>query len=376
MRDYYEILGVQKGADKDVIKKAYRQLALKFHPDRNPGDKSAEDKFKEAAEAYDVLSNDEKRSRYDRFGHAGVNGFGGMGGPGAAGFHDVNDIFSAFGDIFSDFFGGQGGPGFGGAGQRRSRSRARRGSDLRYRLQIELKDVLTGTQKEIEFETEESCKTCSGSGAKAGSSPETCKACGGSGQVVRQQGFFAMASTCGSCRGEGQIIVDPCGTCRGRGRTAVDRKLSIQIPAGVDNGTQLRLSSEGEAGYLGGGPGDLYVEVVIADDPRFERDGTALHSELKISYLQAALGSSVEFETLAGARRVDVDSGTYDGDIIRVKNEGLPSLRGSHRGELVLHVKVEFPKKLSKKEEELLREIAKDKGIEVAGGSGIFGRKK
>ncbi len=375
MRDYYEILGVQKGSDKDVIKKAYRQLALKFHPDRNPGDKSAEDKFKEAAEAYDVLSNDDKRARYDRFGHAGVNGFGGSGG-GGQGFHDVNDIFSAFGDIFSDFF-GQGGPGFGpGGGRQRSRTRVRRGSDLRYRMAVELKDVLTGAQKEIQFETEESCKTCTGSGAKAGTTAETCRTCGGSGQVVRQQGFFAMATACGTCRGEGQTIKEPCTTCRGRGRTAVERKLSIQIPAGVDTGTQLRLTGEGESGYFGGGPGDLYVEIVVEDDPRFERDGMVLHRELKISYLQAALGAEVPVETLTGEKPVEIVSGSYDGEKVRMKHEGLPGLRGATRGDMILHLKVEFPKKLSKKEEELLREIAKERGVSVAGSAGMFGRKK
>jgi molecular chaperone DnaJ len=379
-RDYYEILGVQKGADKDAIKKAYRQLAMKYHPDRNPGDKEAEDKFKEAAEAYDVLSNDDKRARYDRFGHAGVNGMGGFGGggPGGQGFHDINDIFSAFGDVFSDFFGGAGG-GFGGPGthQRgRSRSRARRGSDLRYHLQIELKDVLAGTQKEIQFETEEGCKTCEGSGAAKGSKATSCLTCGGSGQVVRQQGFFTMATTCHACRGEGQVIKDPCTKCHGKGRTAVKRKLSISVPAGVDTGSQLRLTGEGEAGYLGGGSGDLYIEIHVKDHDQFEREGQTLHSELPISYLQALLGAKINVDTLSGENEIEIEPGSHEGTQVRVKGEGLPSIRNSQRGDLIYHLKVVYPKKLSKKEEELLREIAEEKGEKVLEPGGLFGRRK
>lgn len=368
-KDYYEILGVSRGSDKDSIKKAYRQLAMKYHPDRNPGDSSAEAKFKEASEAYGILSDQEKRSRYDQFGHAGINGFGG--GQGGAGFHDINDIFSAFGDVFSDFFGGS--PG---GARTRSRTRARRGSDLRYFLDIDLKDVLSSSQKEIQFDTEESCKTCEGSGAKTGTKAESCSTCKGSGQVVRQQGFFTMATPCQSCRGEGTLIKDPCVKCRGQGRTPVKRKLSINIPAGVDSGTQLRLSGEGESGYYSGGAGDLYVEVRVREDERFERDGQMLHSELEISYLQALLGAEIAVETLSGASTVEVEPGSYEGAKIRLKGEGLPSLRSSNRGDIIYHVKVDFPKKLSKKEDELLREIAKEKGESVLNPAGIFGRKK
>lgn len=368
-KDYYEVLGVQRGADKETIKKAYRQMAMKYHPDRNPGDTKAEAQFKEAAEAYGVLSDDDKRARYDRFGHAGVNGFGG--GPGgAAGFHDINDIFSAFGDVFSDFFGGAS------AGQRsRSRSRARRGSDLRYVLEVDLKDVLTGLQKEIEFETEEGCKTCEGSGAKPGTKPEPCHTCGGRGQVVRQQGFFTMATTCHTCRGEGQTIKEKCSKCRGTGRTSVKRKLSINIPAGVDTGTQLRLSGEGESGYFGGGPGDLYVELRVREHDHFEREGRTLHGELEISYLQALLGAELEVETLDGKKKVEIAPGSYDGAEIKLRHEGLPSLRSQPRGDLIYHLKVDFPKKLSKKEEELLRQIAEEKGESVLGPAGLFGRR-
>lgn len=370
-KDYYEILGVPRGSDKDSIKKAYRSLAMKYHPDRNPGDAAAEAKFKEAAEAYDVLSDADKRSRYDRFGHAGVNGF--SGGAGGAGFHDINDIFSAFGDVFSDFFGGAQ-PGAG--GRTRSRTRARRGSDLRYFLEIKLSDVLNGTQKEIEFDSEEGCKTCEGSGAKPGTKPEPCRTCGGSGQVVRQQGFFTMATTCHTCRGEGQTIKEACTKCRGQGRIAAKRKLSINVPAGVDSGTQLRLSGEGESGFFGGGPGDLYVEIRVKDDDRFERDGQTLHGELSISYLQALLGAEIEVDTITESKKVEVAPGSYDGAEIRLRHEGLPTVRSSNRGDLVYHLKVEFPKKLNKKEEELLREIAKEKGEEVLGSSGLFGRRK
>jgi len=369
-RDYYEILGVQRGADNDAIKKAYRQMAMKYHPDRNPGDTAAEAKFKEAAEAYDVLSNNQKRANYDRFGHVGVNnGFGG--GPGGQGFTDINDIFSAFGDVFSDFFGGGATSGRG-----RSRSRARRGSDLRYFLDVELKDVLSGAQKEIQFQTDEACKTCSGSGAKPGTEPETCRTCGGSGQVVRQQGFFTMATTCHTCRGEGRVIHEKCSKCHGQGRTQVTRKLDINVPAGVDNGTQLRLSGEGEAGYMGGAAGDLYVEIRVKEDERFEREGQTLHAELEVSYLQAALGAEVEVETLSGLKKVKIDHGSQNGDRVRLKHEGLPSLRTQTRGDLFFHLHVTVPKKLSKKEEELLREIAEEKGESVLAHSGLFGRKK
>lgn len=366
-RDYYEILGVERSADSVTIKKAYRSLAIKFHPDKNPGDKEAEDKFKECAEAYQILSDPNKKARYDQFGHAGVNG--GPGGFGGGGFGDVNDIFSAFGDIFGDFFGG--------AGPRTRRgSRTSRGSDLRYVVDIEMKEVLTGAEKQIEFETEDTCKTCTGTGAKKGSSPETCRNCGGAGQVVRQQGFFAVATTCGSCQGQGQVIKDPCGDCQGSGRQASKRKISVNIPKGVSTGTQLRLSNEGEGGFRGGPRGDLYVQVNVVDHPNFEREGQNLHRRFKISYLQALLGAELEVETLDGTADLVVEPGTQPTDILSVKGEGLPSLRNPRRGDLFVHISIDIPKKLSKNEEKALRDLAEEKGESVLGKSGIFGRKK
>jgi len=366
-RDFYEILGVDKGADQNAIKKAYRQMAMKYHPDKNPGDKQAEERFKEAAEAYGVLSDPQKKAQYDRFGHAGFQGFPGGGG----GFHDVNDIFSAFGDIFGDFFGGQAG-----ARGRGSRSRTQRGSDLRYVMDIDLVDVLKGTEKSIEFEAEVQCKTCSGSGAKAGSSPDTCRTCRGTGQVVRQQGFFAMATTCSACGGEGQVIKDPCGGCRGQGRVPDKRKISVKVPAGVGTGTQLRMGGEGEGGYRGGPSGDLYVQINVKDDPRFERDGQDLHTEVKVDYLQALLGSQVKVLGLDGELTLDIQSGVQPGEILRMKGEGLPGLRNPKRGDLLAHIKVDIPKKLTRSEEESLRIIAKEKGLEVGEPAGFFGRRR
>ncbi len=361
-RDYYEILGVGREADADTIKKAYRKMAMKYHPDKNPDDSAAEEKFKEAAKAYEVLSNKEKRARYDRFGHAGVDGNAGFGG----GFQDVSDVFSAFGDIFGDMF-----------GQRGSRSRgggARRGADLRYQLEISLNDVVSGAQKEIRFEVEENCGECSGSGSEKGTTPSPCKQCGGSGQFVRNQGFFSFASPCSVCSGSGVVIVHPCRKCSGSGRKRVQRNLAVNIPAGVSTGTQLRLNGEGEPGGAGSPSGDLYVEIFVQPDRRFERRDNHLVTELKITYLEALLGAEVNVETLLGQTKVVIPVGTGPGEVIRVAGEGLPSLRGARKGDLLLAVVIEFPKKLSKKEEKLLREIAEDKGLKVSRSSklGLF----
>ncbi len=360
-RDYYQILGVTKTADQDAIKKAYRKLALQFHPDKNPDNKEAESKFKEAAQAYEVLGNPQKRTQYDQFGHAAFTRNGRGGGFGG-GFTDVNDIFEAFGDIFSDFFGET----------RSGRSRNQRGSDLRYLLELDLKQVLTGIEKDIRFETEDGCETCEGSGADPKFGTETCAMCGGRGKVIQSQGFFQMASACPACRGRGQKIKKPCADCRGNGRVVNEKKIKVKVPAGVDTGVRLRVAGEGEGGYNGGGPGDLYVEIRVHDHPKFQRQSKDLFGTLKINYIQALLGSEVEVDTLTGKSKVEVPAGTQTGEQIKLEGEGVPSLKSSARGDIYFEVEVEIPKKLKKDEEEMLREIAKLRGDKVKGKKGIF----
>lgn len=371
-RDYYEILGVSRDADADTIKKAYRKLALQFHPDRNPGDQAAEDKFKEAAEAYDILSTPEKKSRYDQFGH---QAFGGGGGFGGGGFTDMNDIFSNFGDIFGDIFGG----GFQqqGRGNPRTKNSPRRGSDLRYISEIELADVLKDFEKQIEFETEIECGDCTGTGAEKGSRPVTCSVCKGRGQVVRQQGFFTMATTCNTCQGSGESIEKPCKTCRGQGRSRSKRKIKVNIPAGVDSGTRLRVNGEGEGGFKGGPNGDLFVEIRVADHDVFDRDGDHIFAELDVPYLQFILGGELKVDGLDGEVEVKIPRGAQIGERIKVSGRGIPSLRGSRRGDLYFSLRPEFPTKIDSDEEKLLRQIADLKKTEVAGESkSFFGRKK
>jgi molecular chaperone DnaJ len=366
-RDFYEILGVAKNVDQDTIKKAYRKLAMQFHPDKNPGNAEAEEKFKEAAEAYEVLSDTEKRSRYDRFGHQAFQ----QGGRG--GFQNAEDIFSSFGDIFEDFFGG------GGRSQGRGSTQPRRGADLRYMTEIFLKDVISGSEKEIEFDTEESCSPCSGSGAEKGSKPEGCPTCGGSGQVVRQQGFFSMASTCPTCRGEGVMIKNPCKSCRGTGRSKAHRKIQVTIPPGVDTGTRLRVSGEGEGGYRGGPTGDLYVEIRVRDHDLFQRQDSDLIAPLEIDYLQFLLGGEITVPTVTGEEKMEIRKGLKPGENIKLSGQGLPSLRGSRRGDLYFNVQVKFPVKISKEEEKLLNELAKLRGVaagESSEGFSLFGKKK
>lgn len=368
--DYYEVLGVERNADGDMIKKAYRKLAMQYHPDRNPGNKEAEDKFKELAEAYDVLGNEEKRARYNQFGHQAFTQ-----GGGGHHFHDMGDIFSQFGDIFGDIF-GQGG-GFGGRsqGSARSRNSPRRGSDLRYLFQLELKDVLTESEKEITFETEDQCGECTGSGGAKGSKPTVCKTCRGTGQVVRQQGFFTMATTCHTCSGQGEIIDNPCKTCSGHGRVKAKRKIKVTIPAGVDNGTRLRVSGEGEGGYKGGPNGDLFVEIRVNEHDVFSREGDHLFAQLDVNYLQFLLGGEETVEGLDGDVTVEIPKGSSPGDRIKISGRGIPSLRGSRRGDLYYTINVEFPNKLTETEEKNLREIASDRGVNIKPPKkGLFGR--
>ena len=355
--DYYEILGVERSADADTIKKAYRKLAMQYHPDKNPGNKEAEEKFKEAASAYEVLSSPDKRAKYDRFGHQAF-------AQGGRGFQDADDIFSSFSDIFGDLFGG-GGMGGQTRGRRSSHGPAR-GSDLRYICEIQLKEVISGIERDIEFDTDESCGECSGSGAAKGSQADTCSTCRGGGQVVSQQGFFTVATTCPNCQGSGKIIRTPCPKCKGKGRTRVSRKIRVNVPAGVDNGTQLRVTGEGEGGHRGGPAGDLYVEIRVSEDERFQRHGLDLLGSLRISYIQALLGTDIETETIDGKETVTVPHGTNTGDRIRLEKKGVPSIRGGGRGSLYFEVEVEVPSKLTKEEEKLLRQIAELRGETVS----------
>ena len=354
-RDYYEILMVEKTADAETIKKAYRKLAMQHHPDRNPGDSASEDKFKEAAEAYEILSNADKRAQYDRFGHQAFAG--GRGGGSNGGFNDMNDIFSQFGDVFGDIFGG-GGFSQGGRSSSRSRNSARKGADLRFVTEIELVDVITGKEQQIEFETEANCGDCNGSGAAKGSGAVTCKVCGGSGQVVRQQGFFTMATTCHHCKGAGEVIETPCTGCHGKGRVEAKRKIKVNVPPGVDNGTRLRVANEGEGGYRGGPNGDLFVEIRVKEHDVFEREGDHLFAQLDVSYVQFLLGGEVATDALDGEVKLDIPRGSKSGERLKVAGRGMPSLRGSRRGDLYFTLNVEFPKKLTEPEEDLIRQIA------------------
>ncbi len=344
-RDYYEVLGVGRGASMDEIKAAYRKLALKYHPDRNPGDKSAEEKFKEAAEAYEVLRDPQKREIYDQFGHQGLEGSG------FSGFSGFEDIFSSFGDIFEEFFG------FG--GHRRNRSRSNRGADLRYDLELDFMEAAKGVETQIEVEKQETCPVCSGSGCAPGTHPQTCRYCGGSGQVSRSQGFFTVRSTCPTCRGAGQTIPDPCEACRGSGKKRIQKKVTVKIPAGVDNGSRLRLTGEGEAGTHGGPPGDLYVFIHVRPHDFFHREDTNILCQVPISFVQAALGDTIPIPTLNGKKPLKIPKGTQPGDIFRLHGEGVPSLRNGRRGDLIVQVLVKTPTHLSKKQEALLKEFAK-----------------
>lgn len=345
-RDYYEVLGVARDADGDEIKKAYRKKAMEFHPDRNPDNPEAEEKFKEAAEAYDVLRDSEKRARYDRFGHAGVSGNGYGGG----GFSNADDVFSHFGDIFGDLFG------FAGMGGSRG-PRPQAGADLRYNLNISFRQAAKGDEVTLRIPKNVTCPDCSGSGAAPGTQPETCSQCGGSGQTVRQQGFFQMAMPCSACRGEGRIVRNPCPRCRGVGQVQETRELSVRIPAGVDTGNRLRLRGEGEPGVHGGPPGDLYVVIRVEQDKTFSREGQDLIVRKEISFVQAILGDKIEVPTLDEPVTVDIPRGTQSGEVFRLAGKGLPHLGSGQSGSLLVEVTVRIPSRVNDEQERLLREF-------------------
>jgi molecular chaperone DnaJ len=344
--DYYEILGVGRNASGDEIKKAYRKLAMQYHPDRNPGDKAAEEQFKEATEAYEVLNDNEKRRIYDAYGHEGLKNRG-YSGPG-----NFEDIFSSFSDIFGDLFGG-------GRGRQADHHGPRQGADLRYDLSIAFMEAVHGTTKEVEITKKETCWTCEGSGSRPGYQPQKCTTCQGRGQVVRAQGFFRVSTTCPQCRGEGEMITEPCDDCKGLGLIDKKKKVSLKIPAGVDTGAQMRLRNEGEGGRRGGAAGDLYVVIHVEPHEFFHREGDNIYCQLSLSIDQAALGFEAEVPTIHGHKKLHIPKSTQSGQTFSIKKEGVPSLRSHGRGDMYVEVKVETPVKLTKRQEELLQEFGK-----------------
>jgi len=363
-RDFYEILGVARDADEADLKRAYRKLALEYHPDRNSDDPEAEERFKELSEAYSVLSDAEKRRAYDRFGHAGV---GGPGGAGAPDFGDLGGFGDVFNDLFGDLFGGGGRPG-------RRRSRGHRGADLRYNLEIDLDDVLHGLEASIQIPKMRTCQTCSGSGARPGTGPTVCTRCQGAGQVVYQQGFFRVNRPCDACGGAGEVIRDHCPQCRGAGRLEGQQALEVKVPSGVENGSRLRLMGEGEAGISGGPAGDLYVVISIRPHPLFERDGIDLHCEVPVPFATAALGGEIDVPTLEGRVTMRIPEATQSGKLLRLRSKGLPPLRPRvapdqlerMRGDFFVRIFVEVPTKLNERQRKLLEEFAAESGIEVS----------
>lgn len=357
-RDYYEVLGVTRGSSAQDIKKAYRQQAMKYHPDRNPDNRDAEEKFKEASEAYEVLADDEKRKVYDAYGHAGLSG---------QGFSDVGDIFSSFGSIFEDFFGFSGGAG--GRG-----SRARKGADMRYDLVLEFEEAAFGVEKNIEYQRDVICKSCDGTRAEPGGK-KSCATCGGAGQVRRTQGFFSVATSCPACQGEGETIVSPCKPCKGRGKTSESKQVSVKIPAGVDQGVRLRVTGEGQGGSRGGPNGDLFVFLQVKESPHFERDGSDIIFAHEVSMTQAALGCTLKVPTLGGQSiDVNIPAGVQHGHRLTVAGEGIPRLRGVGRGDLYVELGVKIPTKLSKDQRELLVQLAELSGENANKESGFFNK--
>ena len=358
-RDYYEILGVKRNADEQELKSAYRKLAIKYHPDKNPGNAEAEEKFKEAAEAYSILNDAEQRARYDRFGHAGVSSGAGAGW-GAAGFGGIEDIL---GDLFGfgDVFGGRSGA--------RGRSAAQRGADLRYDLEMTLDDAAKGMSASLRIPRLEACEECAGKGAAKGTQPENCPTCNGAGQVRYQQGFFSVARTCGNCRGAGRIIRTPCEACRGAGRVEREKTLEVKIPAGVETGSRLRIAGEGEGGTQGGPAGDLYVVIRVKEHDQFERQGANLYSSVPATFAQAALGSEITVQTLEGQQQLKVPAGTQTGTVFRLKGHGMPVLGGRGRGDLFVAVTVVTPTTLTREQRKLLEQLAEveDQDLEDKG---------
>jgi molecular chaperone DnaJ len=358
-RDYYAVLGVARDVDAGELKRAYRKLAVQYHPDRNPGDHTAEANFKEAAEAYEVLSDQEKRALYDRFGHEGLQR-GGFGG-----FRDASDVFSAFSDIFGDLFGGGG--------------RSSAGADIEAEVELTLAEAATGANKEVVYRRRAVCTECGGSGAEKGTTAETCPQCRGRGQVVHQQGFLMITSTCSRCGGEGRVVRHPCRVCEGSGLVLVEDRLQVSIPAGVEDGSTLRIGGRGEVSPRGGRAGNLYVAIRVEADPRFERDGADLHTEVVISFAQAALGAEVAVPTLAGDQQLEVPRGTQPGDTIVLRGKGLPHLRQRGQGDLIAHLRVVVPTELSAEQEERLRAYAQVAGEAPATPpkkKGLFNRRK
>jgi len=349
-KDYYDLLGVNRDVSEDEIKKAYRKLALKYHPDRNPGDRQAEEKFKEVSEAYQVLSDSQKRTRYDQFGHEAF----GDGGPFTGGFDFTAGFEDVFGDIFGEFFGG--------TGRRRSRAR---GEDLRYNLTLTFEEAVAGTEKKIKIPRQGACETCHGNGAKPGTMPQTCPTCRGRGQVSFQQGFFSVSRTCNQCHGHGTMIKDPCATCGGAGRVKKLHTLSIKIPAGVDTGSRLKLRSEGESAPGGGVSGDLYVVIQVEPHPIFVRDNLDIICDVPISFVQAALGTEIDVPTLDGKVKMKIPAGTQSAKVFRIKGKGVKDVQGYQQGDQHVRVVVETPTHLTPRQKELLKEFASSGGEEV-----------
>jgi len=351
-RDYYQVLEIERIASPEEIKKAYRRMALQYHPDRNRGNKEAEERFKEAAEAYEVLSDPQKRDLYDRFGHAGLQQTG------FTGFRDFDDIFSSFGDIFEEFFG------FGSRGSRGSR--VRKGADLRKDIEIDFMDAAFGKELEVDVSKPEVCDECRGAGTRGGAKPDVCATCGGRGQVIRSQGFFSISTTCPTCRGRGTTISDPCPACRGVGQTLKTKKLSLKIPGGVETGSRLRLPGEGEPSDGGGPAGDLYVFIRVADHETFQRHGDDVVIEVPLPYTLATIGGQIEIPTLEGPEVLTIPRGTQPGHQFRMHGKGIPHLRGRGRGDLIAVVYLDVPKKLTPEQEDLVRQLADLEGTEVS----------